>query len=112
MQQPDFKRLNVAEFKVRPGDFERRVRALAEDSDNIILGTHAKERCEERGFTRLDVERTLRSGFVKGEIELTEHKEWKGKLVKEKGGRDMGVVTVIMLKGKLFVKTVEWEYPK
>jgi hypothetical protein len=97
---------------LKPGDFERRVKALAEDSDNIILGAHAKERCEERGFTRLDVERTLRCGFVKGIVELTDQKEWKGKLVKEKGGRDMGVVTVVLLRGKLFVKTVEWEYPK
>jgi len=40
----------------------------------------------------------------------TRRKEWKCKVVKNvKGGRDIGVITVIMNNGLLFVKTVEWE---
>jgi hypothetical protein len=102
----------VTSLRMRPADFQERVRATAQDTNNIILGTHAKERCEERGITRLDVVRVLQSGIVKGEIEQTDTLEWKGKMVREKGERDVGVITIILHNGKLFVKTVEWEYFK
>ena len=108
----EHKRNKAASFKMKPYTFENRVRTIAKDTDNIILSDHAKERCEERGITVTDVIRVLQAGFVKGEIELTEQKEWKGKMVREKGERDVGVITIILHKGQLFVKTVEWEFFK
>ena len=102
----------IRQFKLRSADFQKRVREMAADSDNVILGEHAKERCEERGITRLDVVRVLQTGFVKGEIELTSSGEWKGKVVREKGERDIGVVTIILHRGRLFVVTAEWEFFK
>jgi hypothetical protein len=41
---------------------------------------------------------------------LTEGGEWQCKIVKHiRGGRDAGVVTIILHDGRLFLKTVEWE---
>jgi len=66
---------------------------------------------EERGITTLDALRVLRSGDIKGSIEAGNSKgEWRCKIVKQmKGAREIGVVTIVISTGRLFVKTVEWE---
>ena len=89
---------------------QARIRKIAEVTENVILGTHALERMREREIFDVDVFRTLRQGHVDEAPELTEHNEWKTKVIlKIRGGRTAGVVTVILHNGKLFVKTVEWE---
>lgn len=89
---------------------EARIRMIAQDSENVILGTHARQRMREREIFDVDVFRTLRQGYVDEPPELTEQNEWKCKItLKIRGGRTAGVVTIILHNGKLFVKTVEWE---
>lgn len=89
---------------------EKRIREIAVVSENVILGTHARERMEEREIFDVDVFRVLRNGFVDDAPEKTAQDEWKCKVtLKIRGGRTAGVVTVILHNGKLFVKTVEWE---
>lgn len=48
---------------------------------------------------------------MEGEIEPGQNAgEWKCKIVaKIKGNREVGVVTIVMRVGRLFIKTVEWE---
>ena len=66
---------------------------------------------EERDITTMDALRVLRNGEIVGEIEPGKATgEWKCKMVaKRRGSRDLGVVSVVMQTGRLFVKTVEWE---
>lgn len=87
------------------------VQAAASDSGNVKFGMHALERMEERGITTLDALRVLRQGDIKGGIEAGINTgEWKCKIVRQiRGSREVGVVTVVMSSGRLFVKTVEWE---
>jgi hypothetical protein len=88
----------------------RQIRAAAAVSANVILGTHAKERMAERDISKRDVYRVLLQGDLDGAPELTERGEWKCKLTHQlRGRRVAGVVTVILLDGRLFIKTVEWE---
>lgn len=89
---------------------QKRIREIALKTENVILGTHARERMSEREIFDIDVFRVLREGYVDEAPELTERSEWKCKVsLKIRGGRTAGVVTIILHNGKLFVKTVEWE---
>lgn len=100
----------VTPLRLTAAAAEKRIRKIAEITENVILGTHARERMKEREILDVDVFRTLRQGYVDETPELTEHNEWKAKItLKIRGGRTAGVVTVILHGGKLFVKTVEWE---
>lgn len=96
-------------MSLRPNRAEERIRRSARESVNVIVGGHARERMLERGIDDIDVLRTLRTGGIVGEPEPAEHGEWKCKMVQRKGGRDVGVITIILRTGKLFVVTVEWE---
>ncbi len=97
-------------FRLTPAVAEKRIRETAQDSFQIIWGEHALERMDERGFTDVQVLEILRTGMVVELPEKTELDEWKCKIVKElRGRRKAGVVTIILLNGRLFLKTVEWE---
>lgn len=104
---------DVAAFKPRPGDLLEQIRKLASDSRNVKFSEHALDRMYERDITALDAMRVLLSGYIDGSIDAGKNPgEWKCKIVgKRKGSRDIGVATIVMRTGKLYVKTVEWEFP-
>jgi Domain of unknown function (DUF4258) len=101
---------NVTVMRLTVAVAQKRIREIAQKTENVILGTHARERMSEREIFDVDVFRVLREGYVDDAPELTERNEWKCKIaLKIKGGRTAGIVTIILHNGKLFVKTVEWE---
>ncbi len=53
----------------------------------------------------------LRTGIISGDIEPGKHPgEWKCKMTKPmKGRKEVGVVTIVVKREWLFIKTVEWE---
>ena len=86
------------------------IRQAARDSDNVIFGDHALERMLERGFSDEEIIKALRTAIVMEDPTRTGRGEWQCKVVKRlRGVRDVGIVTIILLSGKLFLKTVEWE---
>ena len=109
----DKPRPKVVSFEPQARQLEARVRELAADSQNILWSDHARDRMEERGIFPEDVLRMLRVGFMRGSPDKTEFGEWKLKMVnKIKGAREAGAVTIILVDGRLFIKTVEWEDPR
>ena len=89
---------------------QKRIREIAQATENVILGMHARQRMVEREIFDVDVFKVLRSGFVDDAPELTDRNEWQCKVtLKIRGGRTAGVITIILREGRLFVKTVEWE---
>lgn len=95
-----------------PAGLLTKIRFIAkEDTAKVIWGEHCRERMVERGITTEDALRVLRlgespDGFTVGDNDG----EWKIKIVAQlKGSRKIGVVTVVMTDGCLFVITVEWE---
>jgi len=90
---------------------QKRIRAAAVDSMNVILTDHAKERMLQRGFVVRDVYNVLRGGFVDDDPVQTQDNDWKCKITRRHAvaGRTVGVITVIVSNGKLIVKTIEWE---
>jgi hypothetical protein len=97
-------------FRLTASHAETRIRQAAQDTSNVILSEHALDRMEERGFDDQQVFEILRNGHVLENPTFTEFEEWKCKIVKKlRGGRDAGVITIILRSGKLFIKTVEWE---
>lgn len=101
----------VVNFRPRANELEGTIRALATKVVSPGFSEHALVRMDERGITTLDVMHVLKVGSIKGEIEAGRAAgEWKCKVVANiRGNRDAGVVTVVINREKLFVKTVEWE---
>jgi hypothetical protein len=104
---------NVTAYRLAPGRAEARIRQIAEESANVIFGGRARARMLERESTDIDVLRVLRTGGIVGAPEPAERGEWKCKIVQRvRGGREIGVVAIILRDKKLFIKTVKWEDPK
>jgi hypothetical protein len=100
----------VAHFALTAARAQDRVRDLAQLSANVIFTDHAFERMEERSFNDIDVLRVLRTGFVEELPTDVGHGNWQCKVVRRMpNGREAGVITIILVKGKLLVRTVEWE---
>jgi hypothetical protein len=110
MKEPS-RRYSVLEFALKPSQVLTMVHSISQDSSNVSFGNHALDRMDERGITTLDTLRVLRQGELRGKVEAGLNKgEWKCKVVKKmKGMREIGVVTIVMSAGRLFIKTVEWE---
>lgn len=90
----------------------QQVQNYAEQSENVFFSSHARERMQERDVTDVEVLRVLRLGMIDGRPWIEERGgDMACKVVqKQPCGRRLGVVTIIITaKGRLFVKTVEWE---
>ena len=86
------------------------IRETAKDSGNVILGSHARRRMNERSIDSPDVMRILCNGYVDDLPIKNEHGEWQCKVtLKLRGQRTAGAITIILLDERLFIKTVEWE---
>ncbi|MFT3907226.1 MAG: DUF4258 domain-containing protein [Steroidobacteraceae bacterium] len=98
-------------LKMTAAQARERVRAIAADSGNLRWSQHIRQRMEQRGFDDGDVLRVLRTGDVENAPSAgKEPGEWKIKLTKTmSGGRVAGVLTVLLVGGKLRLVTVEWE---
>lgn len=100
----------MAVLRLRAHQAERIIHRLARDSSNIILTLHAKDRMEERGIVRADLDRILRTGSVVDPPFRNERGDWQCKIVLRLiGSRDAGAVTVIAERNRLIIRTVEWE---
>jgi len=100
----------LTHFRLTAGEATRRIHQTAESTEYVIFGEHALERMEERGITDAQVYEVLRQGRVTEPPALTKLGEWKCKIEKQlRGGREVGVITILLKTGKLFIKTVEWE---
>lgn len=90
---------------------QERIRELAADSENIAISSHALERMDERDITDMEVFRVLRQGSIEGSpwIEPKNQEQACKVVLRPRGARSMGVVSIILARGKLLVKTVEWE---
>jgi hypothetical protein len=101
----------VAQFKPRLADLQAKIRKAALDSNNVAWSEHALDQMELREITTLDALRVLRTGDIIGDIVPGRSVgEWKCKMVaRKRGSRAVGVATVVLRSGRLWVKTVEWE---
>jgi Domain of unknown function (DUF4258) len=100
----------LAALKLRAPQAERIIHRLARDSSKVILTTHAKDRMEERGIVRADLDRSLRTGSVLGSPFRNERGDWQCKIIlRLVGSRDACAVTVIAKNDRLIIRTVEWE---
>ena len=103
-------KMNVVPMRMTAAVAQKRIREIAKTTANVIIGNHALERMEEREILDIDIYRTLREGWVDEAPVPARGGEWKCKVtLKIRGGRTAGVITIILLTGKLFVKSVEWE---
>jgi hypothetical protein len=88
----------------------RRIRELAVETKNVFLSEHALERMWERGIDDLEVFQVLRLGEIRGAPWAEPSGESACKVVfRLQGSRTLGVITILLVEGAIFVKTVEWE---
>lgn len=101
---------NVVKFKLSAAAAQAQIRALAQDSEAVIITDHAGARMEQRGIVMRDVLRILRTGYVDEPPEEIRDGDWKCKITQAIGSREAGAVTIIVSRRQLLVvKTVEWE---
>lgn len=114
MEEPVPLRRPTRWSRLRSDEAERIVRERVQDTDNVIIGSHALQRLEERfahaSFTTEDVYWILETGAILEQPVQENAREWKVIVVKRMPGtRQAGVVTLISMNDRnLFVKTVEW----
>jgi hypothetical protein len=73
----------VLQYRLTAAVAEKRIQALAADSNNIDWGDHALERMEEREIVDIDVLRVLRTGFAERPETTQIVGEWKVKMVRK-----------------------------
>ena len=81
---------------------------------DIVLLDHAAERMVERDLDMIDVLKVLKIGDIVGPIEPgISEQEWKCKVTASprypESVREIGVVTIVVRRSRLLIKTVEWE---
>lgn len=102
-------RNNLVKLKLSPARAQAQIRALALDTESIILTDHAQQRMEQRGIVMRDLLRILRTGYVdEAPVELRAG-DWQCKMTQKIGGREAGAVTIIVQAQQLVIRTVEWE---
>lgn len=101
----------VAKLRLTPARAIARVRQLAADTANLQWSRHVLEQMAARGIDDGDVLKVLRGGEVEEDpVEGKIEGEWKIKLTRRlSNGRVAGVVTVLLVTGKLRLVTAEWE---
>jgi hypothetical protein len=79
----------VADFRPDRSQLERRIRELAQESENVrwrsrSYETHAESRMDWRDITDKMMFEVLRTGYLKGDIEPGKYPgEWKAKMCKK-----------------------------
>ncbi len=93
------------------GPMQERIRGLAAETKNIFISGHAEKRMWERNISSMEVFEVLRQGMIDGVpwIEPETGQQACKVVLRKKGARAIGVVTIILNDEGLFVKTVEWE---
>lgn len=93
------------------GPLQERIRKLSGETKNIYLSDHAQERMWERDISAMEVFDVLRLGMVDGVpwIEDETGEQACKVVLRRKGQRAIGVVTILLVEDGLLVKTVEWE---
>ena len=93
------------------GPMQAMIRELSRDTKKVLLTTHAIERMWERDITDVEVFRVLRTGLIQGLpwVEPGTDDHACKVVLRQRCGRRIGVVTIILSGERLVVKTVEWE---
>jgi hypothetical protein len=95
--------------RLNAADAESVVRERAKVTENILFGTHAWDRVDERSITQVEAYEILRRGYVDGEPTREADGSWKVIMTRKMNrSRSAGVVTLILSGEDLFVKTVMW----
>lgn len=98
--------IDILPINPSPDDMARHVNVLAEDSHNIIITNHARERMEQRNITRRHVVTCLRKGRVAETPYKSVKGDWRCSVVRTVSGMDVSVQIAIDFKEQLIVVTV------
>ena len=97
----------VVPFRMGPDQARSLVNRLAQDSSNVVLTRHAKDKMTERGRVRKEMDEVLRQGILsEGPAPSVKGGE-EGTMIRRVAGQDITVVVVIDDdRRRLWVKTV------
>jgi hypothetical protein len=75
--------------------FLKKLRAIAKDSDRVVLTKHAKQRMRQRRVNYRQVMECLRKGRICEPAQLTIHGDWKATVEHQYAGDAVRVVVAI-----------------
>lgn len=84
----------------------REIRRLAEDSGNIVLIKHGRQRSRERKITRPQIEGCVRKGNIKEGPFLNARGNWQVTMCRRMAGEEIHCVIALDIPSRLLVITV------
>ncbi len=93
-------------YNPSPDDIARHVHRLAEDSDNVKITKHARNRMKERNITRRHVLSCLRKGRVVEGPYRDVHGCWRCTMVRAVSGMDVSAAVAVSFEDEAIVVTV------
>lgn len=86
----------------------RHIRALAEDSKNILIVDHASKRSKERQISRRQIENCLKKGTITEGPFLNAHGNWQVNLFRHAAGENITCTVALEINERLIVITAFW----
>ena len=96
----------VAPFELSAHDALELIRELAEDTHNIVVTKHARERQKQRHITRRQIELCVQRGTIAEGPFLNDRGDWQVNLYRHAAGEEMTCVVAIDWATKLIIITV------
>lgn len=86
---------NVTELNLTPESARPIISGIAKRSDRVFFTNHAEERMTERGITRSQVFRCLKSGAITEGPSRDAHSNWEFRVDSFAAGTDIAVVAAL-----------------
>ena len=85
----------VQPLRLSDAGFLKKLRAIAKDSDRVVLTKHAKQRMRQRRINQRQILECLRNGRIREPAHLTIHGDWKATVEHQYAGDTVRVVVAI-----------------
>lgn len=82
------------------------IKELAQDSNKIVLSSHAIERGRQRSINRRQFEQVVRTGYIQEGPFLNDHRNWQVTMGGYYAGEEITVVVAIEWASQLIVVTL------
>jgi len=97
---------DIVSLDLKPPNALKMIKRLAANSDNIIVVNHARERQNQRGITRRQLELCLQKGVITEGPFRNQHGNWQVNMYRNSAGEEVTCTVAIEWERKLIVITV------
>jgi hypothetical protein len=97
----------VVPFKLSGPQARSLIKEIAQNSENIVLISHALKRQQQRKFTRPEIEKCVREGWItEGPYKALKSGNWRVNITRKIAGHEMTCTVEIEWTTRLLIVTV------